>query len=75
MNCREMALLLSDYIDGDLEESMRALIDAHDGACPPCHAFVRTLARTVEAVRRQPREPLSPALRKALCESLARVPR
>ena len=65
-----MAHLLSDYIDGDLEASIRGLIDAHGGECPPCRAFVRTLRRTVDAVQRQPREPLSPSLNQALIEAL-----
>ena len=70
MNCREMAQFLSEYVDGDLDASIRGVIDAHGGECPPCRAFVRTLTRTVEAVRRQPREPLPPALKEALCEAL-----
>ena len=73
MNCREMAQFLSDYVDGDLEASIREVIDAHGGQCPPCRAFVKTLSRTVEALKRQPREPLSPALKKALCEALSRA--
>ena len=75
MSCREMAEHLSDYIDGELREDMRSLIDAHRGDCPPCEAFVRTLARTVEVVRAQPREPLSPALKRALARSLREASR
>jgi predicted anti-sigma-YlaC factor YlaD len=70
MSCREMAEHLSDYIDGEIREDLRSLIDAHRGDCPPCEAFIRTLARTVEVVRAQPREPLSPSLRRALAASL-----
>lgn len=70
MTCREMAEYLSDYVDGELDGSIRRLIDTHGGDCPPCRAFIRTLARTVEALRAQPREPLSPALRESLSEAL-----
>ena len=70
LSCREMADHLSDYLDGDLAASLTALIDAHRGECPPCEAFIRTLARSVEVVRAQPREPLSPALRNRLLEAL-----
>jgi RNA polymerase sigma-70 factor (ECF subfamily) len=73
MTCREMAEYLSDYIDGALDASMRRLIDEHGGECPPCRAFVRTLARTVEAVRAQPRQPLPSALRKTLAEALRKA--
>ncbi len=73
MSCREMAEHVSDYLDGELQADLRALIDEHRGDCPPCEAFIRTLARTVEVVRSQPREPLSPALKKILAESLRRA--
>ena len=75
MSCREMAEHLSDYLDGDLRGDLRSLIDAHRGDCPPCEAFVRTLARTVEVVRAQPREPLSPDLKRALARSLREASR
>jgi predicted anti-sigma-YlaC factor YlaD len=70
LSCREMAEHLSAYLDGELAASITALIDAHRGECPPCEAFIRTLAKSVEVVRAQPREPLSPALRKKLVEAL-----
>lgn len=75
MSCREMAAHLSDYLDGELQADLRSLIDAHRGHCPPCEAFVRTLGRTVEAVRARPREPLSDGLKKSLADSLRRVRR
>lgn len=69
-SCGAMADHLSDYLDGELREDLRALIDAHRGQCPPCEAFIRTLQRTVEAVRAQPREPLSAARKRALVQAL-----
>ncbi|MEK7284161.1 MAG: zf-HC2 domain-containing protein [Acidobacteriota bacterium] len=75
MSCREMADCLSDYLDGELQADLRALIDEHRGECPPCEAFIRTLVRTVEAIRAQPREPLSADLRKSLADSLRRARR
>ena len=69
-SCREMAEYLSEYVDGDLDASIRELIDRHGGECPPCRAFVRTLARTVEALRAQPREPISPTMKRSLVEAL-----
>lgn len=75
MSCREMADYLSDYLDGELQTGLRALIDEHRGDCPPCEAFIHTLARTVEAIRAQPREPLSADLRKSLADSLRRARR
>jgi anti-sigma factor RsiW len=70
LSCREMAEHLSDYLDGDLAASLRALIDAHRGECPPCEAFLKTLAKTVDLIRSQPREPLPADVKKALLEAL-----
>jgi predicted anti-sigma-YlaC factor YlaD len=74
MSCREMAGYLSDYLDGELRESLRRVIEAHGGECPPCRAFVRTLARAVEALRAQPRASLPAALRRRLAGALKACP-
>ena len=73
MSCREMIGYLSDYVDGDVDAAIRRVIDQHGGECPPCRAFVRTLARTVEAIRSQPREAISPALKQALAGALKKA--
>lgn len=70
MTCKEMVEHLSDYLDGDLDAALKETIEAHGGECPPCRAFIRTLRRTVEAVRSLPREPLPPAARRALARAL-----
>jgi len=75
MDCKEMVQYLSEYVDGEMDESLRRLIDEHGGDCPPCRAFIRTLSRTVEIVREQPREPLPDELRKKLAEALRRASR
>jgi len=71
--CREMAERVSDYLDGDIAASLRETIDRHRGDCPPCEAFVRTLARTVELIRARPQEPLSAEQVNALTEALRRA--
>jgi predicted anti-sigma-YlaC factor YlaD len=75
MTCREMVEHLSDYIDGDLDAALRRVIDEHKGECPPCRAFVRTLALTVQTVRTLPREPLPAGLRRSLLEALRKARR
>jgi anti-sigma factor RsiW len=75
MTCREMVEHLSAYLDGELDTALRAMIDAHEGECPPCRAFVRTLAATVAAVRALPREPLPPKMKANLAEALRRARR
>jgi predicted anti-sigma-YlaC factor YlaD len=73
MSCREMVDYLSEYLDGELGADLRALIDGHRGDCPPCEAFIRTLAFIVEAIRADPREALSAVQKHALVEALRRA--
>lgn len=72
-SCREMAESVSAYLDGDLDAALKAAIEKHEGKCPPCRAFIRTLATTVEAIRKQPREPLPESLRSALRQALEQL--
>jgi RNA polymerase sigma-70 factor (ECF subfamily) len=49
--CRNLLSQLSDYIDGELEESLCAEIEQHMAGCPDCRAVVNTLEKTVELYR------------------------
>lgn len=62
--------LLSDYINDDLGEADRQVVDAHLRECPRCVADLRTLRLTVTAVRRLP---LAPAPRSFAILAAARA--
>lgn len=47
MTCREFAELLSDYLSGDLSESVRAEFSSHLSDCPDCVAYLQTFATTI----------------------------
>ena len=49
--CRNLLSQLSDYIDGDLEETLCAEIEQHMADCPDCRAVVNTLEKTIELYR------------------------
>lgn len=70
--CEEIFAVLSEYIDGELPEELCAAIQAHNGNCPPCQAFVETFTKTIELVRKQPAEPLPPAVKDELAAALKR---
>jgi predicted anti-sigma-YlaC factor YlaD len=65
-----MAEHLSAYLDGELDAGLREVIERHGGECPPCRKFIDTLARTVEAVRSQPRTAIPAELIQALTAAL-----
>jgi anti-sigma factor RsiW len=50
--CRQIADLLGDYLDGTLPSHTRQLIDFHIDGCPPCVAFINTYRGTVTAARK-----------------------
>ncbi|HBH01338.1 MAG TPA: hypothetical protein DDZ42_05335 [Candidatus Rokubacteria bacterium] len=49
LECRQIADLLGDYIEGALPAATRELIEWHIEGCAPCVAFVNTYRGTVNA--------------------------
>ena len=47
LDCTEVREFSSDYLDGEVKESVRVRIAAHLGQCGPCRAFVETLKATI----------------------------
>lgn len=66
IECRQIAELLGDYLDGTLPRSTRDLIDFHVDGCPPCVAFINTYRGTVNATRKLPDVPIPSELKKRL---------
>lgn len=51
VECRQIAELLGEYIEGALPRRQQELIDWHIEGCPPCVAFVNTYRGTIDAAR------------------------
>jgi len=49
IECRQIADLLSDYLDGTLPKDTRELLEWHIEGCAPCVAFVKTYRGTITA--------------------------
>jgi hypothetical protein len=64
--CREIADLLSDYLDGSLPKRMVDLIEWHIDGCAPCVAFVNTYRGTIQAARSLREAEIPPELKKRL---------
>ena len=47
-NCREMSVLLHDYVEGLLEPGVSKQLDDHLADCPGCISSIRTYRRTIE---------------------------
>jgi predicted anti-sigma-YlaC factor YlaD len=66
MECRQIAELLGDYLDGSLARETRELIDFHIDGCAPCVAFLNTYRGTVDAARKLPDVAIPPELKNRL---------
>ena len=51
MKCTEFLRELTDYLDGTINESMRAELDEHLHWCHGCHVVMNTTKKTIEIYR------------------------
>jgi hypothetical protein len=49
VECRQIAELLADYLEGALPENVKQLVEWHIEGCRPCVAFVNTYRGTIDA--------------------------
>jgi hypothetical protein len=66
LECRQIAELLGDYVDGSLPSHLRDLIDFHIDGCQPCVAFMNTYRGTISVTRTLPNVPVPPELKQRL---------
>jgi anti-sigma factor RsiW len=66
IECRQIADLLGDYLDGSLPKSTRELLEWHIEGCGPCVAFVNTYRGTVNAATKLKEVEIPAELKKRL---------
>jgi Putative zinc-finger len=74
MDCRTVHDHLSTYLDRELPQQTRALLDAHFEACPPCRAALAQLEAVTTWVRDWPRIEPSAGFLQQVCERVERLP-
>lgn len=50
--CRELAALVSDYLDGVLPTDWRAALDEHVAGCDGCRTYLQQIRATIDALER-----------------------
>ncbi len=70
IDCRQIAELLGEYLDGTLPKPTRDLLEWHIEGCQPCVAFVNTYRGTVNAARKLSDVPIPPELKQRLLKVL-----
>jgi anti-sigma factor RsiW len=60
LTCRELVVLVTEYVEGRLPASDRARFEAHLAGCAGCVAYVAQMRETVTALGTLPTESVSP---------------
>jgi hypothetical protein len=66
IQCRQIAELLGDYLEGTLPKHTVELLEWHIDGCPPCVAFLNTYRGTVNATHTLRDVSIPPELKKRL---------
>jgi predicted anti-sigma-YlaC factor YlaD len=66
MTCRELVELVTDRLEGRLEEGDRRRFDEHLGECPDCREYVEQMRQTVRTLGTMSEDALSAPARDAL---------
>jgi anti-sigma factor RsiW len=74
LRCQELVELVTDYLEGALDPSRLAALDAHLAGCDGCGAYVEQMRQTVAALRGLgDGETLFPQTREAVFATYART--
>ncbi|MFI5316963.1 MAG: anti-sigma factor family protein [Myxococcota bacterium] len=60
MTCKELAELVTDYLDGALPVRERLAFDRHIALCPDCGRYLEQMRHAVTTLGRLPPEPIPP---------------
>ncbi len=70
VECRQIAELLGEYLDGGLPRETRELLEWHIEGCGPCVAFVNTYRGTIDVARKLQEVEIPVELKKRLLSVL-----
>jgi anti-sigma factor RsiW len=66
LNCQEMVELVTDYLEGRLEDAARQRFEEHVAECDACTLYVEQMRLTIRALGRIPPESISPEAQQEL---------
>jgi len=64
--CRDLVELVTDYLEGDLDQPTKAAVEAHLQECPACQRYLEQMRATVELLGRVPLETLDESSKRRL---------
>jgi anti-sigma factor RsiW len=75
ITCAEVVEIVTDYLEGVVDEPTRAEIEAHLELCPGCDEYLAQMRTTLDALGHIPLESLSESARSDLVDSFRNYPR
>jgi anti-sigma factor RsiW len=63
ITCTEIVEVVTDYLEGQVDDALRAEIEAHLALCPGCDNYLEQMRETIRVMGRVPVESLSDAAR------------
>lgn len=64
--CRELVEILTEFLEGALDEQPRTWVEQHLVLCPGCREYLRQFRATIGATRKLAEEDLPPRVRENL---------
>ena len=71
VTCQEFVELLTDYVEGVLDEPTLSLVENHLALCDGCVTYIDQMRATVAALATLPPEPVPEELHRAIAGALA----
>jgi predicted anti-sigma-YlaC factor YlaD len=66
ITCTEVVEVVTDYLEGSVDDGLRAEIEAHLALCPGCDAYLDQMRETIRVMGHVPVESLSDTARDEL---------
>lgn len=66
LTCQELVELVTDYLEGALDEETRARFEQHLAVCPGCETYLAQMAETARRMGEVPVETLTDEMQSTL---------
>ena len=69
VSCRQVVELITDYLEGRLDEDKRLDVEAHLELCDPCVVYIEQMRDTIRSLGHVPLETLSDEAKTTLLDA------
>jgi len=74
IRCQEVVELVTDYLEGVLDDAARTEFEAHLAMCPGCAEYLHQMETTLQMVGHVPLDSLSPEAKSDLVAAFRALP-